>query len=107
MSAEEALFIAISIAKKVGVGIKSHSVSGLTLTVVFQDDTEESITFEEPDAADVADEIIDRIGFSVDGTTGHLIMTIDGVETDLGNVKGDKGDSPVVSVSGKKVTFGI
>ena len=107
MKAEEALAVAIAVAKKVGVGIKDHSVEGLTLTVVFQDDTTEEITFEEPSAADVAGEIIERLSFSVDSTTGHLIMTIDGVDTDIGNVKGDKGDSPVVSVDGKKVTFGI
>ena len=104
---KKALGAAIALMKKVGAGIKDHSVEGLTLTVVFQDDSTEEITFEQPTASDIAEALTELMAFSVDETTGHLIVTIDSEETDLGNVKGDKGDSPVVNISGEKVIFGI
>ena len=104
---KKSLGAAIALMKKVGAGIKDHSVEGLTLTVVFQDDSTEEITFEQPTASDVAEALTSIMAFSVDETTGHLIVTIDSEETDLGNVKGDKGDSSVISISEEKVTFGI
>ena len=104
---KKALGAAIALMKKVGTGIKSHSVEGLTLTVVFQDDSTEEITFEQPTASDIATALTSLMEFSVDETTGHLIVTIDDVDTDLGNVKGDKGDNSVISITDKKVTFEI
>ena len=104
---KKALGAAIALMKKVGAGIKDHSVEGLTLTVVFQDDSTEEITFEQPTASDVAEALTSIMTFSVNGSTGHLIVTIDDVDTDLGNVKGDKGDSPVIEITDKKVTFGV
>ena len=137
MKGEEALAIALGKIKSTSSGIKSHSVSGLTLTLVFQDDTTETITFEQPTDADIADIIESDLTFEIDEETGHLILTIGEEERDLGNVKGDKGDtgltgpkgdtgeqgeqgiqgeqgpkgekgdSPVINISGEKVTFGI
>lgn len=109
MSSEEVLGIVLGKIKSASSGIKSHSVSGLTLTIVFEDDTSETITFEQPEAADVAAEMVDLMSFEIDAS-GHLVCTLNGIEMDLGNVigpQGDKGDSPVISISGEKVTFGI
>lgn len=109
MSNEEVLGIVLGKIKSASSGIKSHSVSGLTLTIVFEDDTYEKITFEEPAAADIAAEMVDLMSFEIN-PSGHLVCTLNGVETDLGNVigpQGDKGDSPVISISGEKVTFGM
>lgn len=136
MSSEEVLGIVLNKIKSVSSGIKSHSVEGLTLTIVFEDDTYETITFEQPEAADVANSLVDLMSFEINAS-GHLVCTLNGVEMDLGNVigpqgekgetgasgergeqgpkgdtgeqgpKGDKGNSPVISISGEKVTFGI
>ena len=76
MQAEDVLAICLSKIKSSTSGIKSHSVEGLTLTIVFQDDTSETITFEEPEAADVANAMLDKFSFSVDPEDGHLKLTI-------------------------------
>lgn len=76
MQAEDVLAICLSKIKSATSGIKSHSVEGLTLTIVFQDDTSEEITFEEPEAADVASAMLDKFSFSVDPEDGHLKLTI-------------------------------
>ena len=110
MKGDEALVITLGRIKSTSSGIKSHSVSGLTLTLVFQDDTTETITFEQPTDADIADIIESDLTFEINEGTGHLILTIGEEERDLGNVKGDKGDkgdSPAINISGEKVTFGI
>ena len=73
ISAEDVLAICLAKISSASSGIKSHSVSGLTLTIVFQDDSEETITFEEPTAADVAAVIEQDLSFSIEN--GHLILT--------------------------------
>ena len=76
MRAEDVMSILLSKIKSASSGIKSHSVEGLTLTIVFKDDTTETITFEEPSAADVANAMLDKFSFSVDPEDGHLKLTI-------------------------------
>ena len=76
LTAEEALGVALAKVRSSSTGIVSHSVSGLTLTVVFADDTSESITFDEPQAVDVASAMLDDFNFSIDPTDGHLKLTV-------------------------------
>lgn len=77
MKAEDVLVICLSKIKGASSGIKSHSVSGLTLTIVFEDDSTETITFEEPSAADVASAMLDKFTFTVDTEDGHLKLVIE------------------------------
>lgn len=77
LSAEAVLAILNKKIKSATSGIKSHSVEGLTLTIVFEDDTSETITFEEPEAADVASAMLDKFTFSVDTEDGHLKLIIE------------------------------
>ena len=77
MTPEDVLTICLSKIKGASSGIKSHSVSGLTLTIVFEDDTTEEITFEEPSAADVASAMLDKFTFSVDTEDGHLKLVVE------------------------------
>lgn len=77
MRAEDVMSILLSKIKSASSGIKSHSVEGLTLTIVFEDDTTETITFEEPSAADVATAMLNKFTFIVDTSDGHLKLMIE------------------------------
>jgi len=77
MRAEDVFAILSNKIKSSSSGIKSHSVEGLTLTIVFQDDTSETITFEEPSTADVASAMLDKFTFTVDTEDGHLKLVIE------------------------------
>lgn len=77
MKAEDVLAICLSKIKGASSGIKNHYVEGLTLHIIFEDDTEEEITFEEPSAADVASAMLNKFTFTVDTEDGHLKLVIE------------------------------
>lgn len=99
MTPEEVLGIVLGKIKSASSGIKSHSVSGLTLTIVFEDDTYETITFEQPEAVDIAEELVELMSFEINAS-GHLVCTLNGVEMDLGNVIGPQGPKGETGASG-------
>lgn len=77
LSAEAVLAILNKKIASATSGIKEHYVEGLTLHIVFEDNTEEEITFEEPSAADVASAMLDKFTFTVDTEDGYLKLTIE------------------------------